>query len=104
IIRSSIAGIMDESDKKLLSRLVDLLNRERPHNWIDLHNLRVIKYGSTLHLDCHLTLPWYLNINEAHKETKRLEELVQKEFGGSIELFVHTDPCVDFSCNICEKN
>lgn len=104
IIRSSIAGIMDESDKELLTRLVALLNKERPNNWIDLHNLRVIKYGATLHLDCHLTLPWYLNIYDAHKETNMLEELVQEEFGGSIELFVHIDPCVDFSCNICEKD
>jgi cation diffusion facilitator family transporter len=103
ILRSSIAGIMDESDQDLLARLVDLLNRERPEDWIDLHNLRVIKYGSTLHLDCHLTLPWYLNVFEAHNRIKILEKLIQTEFGDSIEIFVHIDACRDFSCNICEK-
>ena len=36
-----------------------------------LHNLRVIKYGSTLHIDCHLTLPWYLNISEAHRQHRK---------------------------------
>jgi len=47
IIRSSLAGIMDEIDKELLSRLVIVLNNNRHANinWIDLHNLRVIKYG-----------------------------------------------------------
>lgn len=103
IIRSSIAGIMDESDENLLTRLVDLLDRERSKNWVDLHNLRVIKYGSTLHIDCHLTVPWFMNVLDAHSEVKLLEKLVRREFGDSIEVFVHTDVCMDFSCDICEK-
>jgi cation diffusion facilitator family transporter len=103
IIRSSIAGIMDESDEELLAKMVDLLNKNRPENWIDLHNLRVIKYGSTLHLDCHLTLPWYLNVHEAHKEIDVLAAWVRREFGESLELFVHTDGCMEFSCKICSK-
>lgn len=103
ILRRSIAGIMDEADIKLLTRLVDLLNRNRSENWVDLHNLRVIKYGSVLHLDCHLTVPWFLNINEAHLEIDALADLVRKEFGETMELFVHTDGCLPFSCKICTK-
>lgn len=103
IIRSSVAGIMDEADKNLLSRLVILLNANRKPNWIDLHNLRVIKYGSVLHMDCHLTVPWYLNVHEAHREIDALAELVRKEFGESVEFFVHSDGCLPFSCRICDK-
>ena len=58
IIRSSIAGIMDEADEKLLKKMVEMLNVNRKENWVDLHNLRIIKYGTTIHLDCHLTVPW----------------------------------------------
>jgi divalent metal cation (Fe/Co/Zn/Cd) transporter len=57
---------MDEADIELLKKIVDLLNKNKRENWVDLHNLRVIKYGSILHIDCHLTVPWYLNVNEAH--------------------------------------
>lgn len=103
ILRKSIAGIMDEADKELLSKMVAVLNRHRRANWVDLHNLRVIKYGSILHLDCHLTLPWYLNLHEAHREIDALAELVRKEFGESMELFVHSDGCLPFSCRICSK-
>ena len=103
ILRHSIAGIMDEADIKLLSRLVDLLNNNRSENWVDLHNLRVIKYGSVLHIDCHLTVPWFLNVNEAHKEVDALAALVRKDFGEAVELFVHTDGCLPFSCKICNK-
>lgn len=104
ILRDSIAGIMDEADEKILNRLVELLNRERRPDWVDLHNLRVIKYGSVLHLDCHLTLPWYLNIHEAHQEVDALSEKVRVEFGESVELFVHTDGCLPFSCALCIKD
>lgn len=103
ILRKSIAGIMDEADTVLLDRFVGILNANRKENWIDLHNLRVIKYGSILHVDCHLTVPWYLNVHEAHKEIDALAELVRKEFGESLELFVHSDGCLPFSCKICSK-
>ncbi|HNA17908.1 MAG TPA: cation diffusion facilitator family transporter, partial [Ferruginibacter sp.] len=101
ILRSSVAGIMDEADMALLEKLVQTLNANRRPNWIDLHNLRIIKYGSRLHLDCHLTVPWYLNVHEAHREIDALSSLVKNEFGESVELFVHSDGCLDFSCRIC---
>ncbi len=104
IIRTSIAGIMDESDTELLAELVATLNHNRRENWIDLHNLRIIKYGSILHLDCHQTVPWYLNVNEAHAEIDALAEPVRKAFGESLELFVHSDGCLEFSCRICSKS
>ena len=104
IVLSSIAGIMDKADLSLLERMVTLLNKNRPVNWVDLHNLRVIKYGAVLHLDCHLTLPWYLNVHEAHEEIDHLATLVRSEFGESLELFVHSDGCLPFSCQICEKS
>ncbi len=103
IVRSSVAGIMDEADAELLNKLVLMLNQHRRENWIDLHNLRIIKYGGTIHLDCHLTVPWYLNVHEAHKEIDELSGLVKKEYGESVELFVHSDGCLDFSCSICTK-
>lgn len=103
ILRKSIAGIMDEADIELLKRIVDVLNNNRKENWIDLHNLRVIKYGSVLHIDCHLTVPWYLNVKEAHDEVDALSSLVRREFGESVELFVHVDGCLPFSCKVCNK-
>lgn len=103
IFRRSIAGIMDEADEQLLTEMVNILNNNRQENWVDLHNLRVIKYGSVLHLDCHLTVPWYLNIHEAHKEIDALAKFIREKFGESLELFVHSDGCLPFQCHICSK-
>jgi cation diffusion facilitator family transporter len=104
ITRKSLAGIMDEADQKILTQMVDLLNRNRQENWIDMHNLRVIKFGSVLHVDCHVTVPWYLNVRESHIEIDRLTEIITHEFGESVEFFVHADGCLDFSCSICTKH
>lgn len=103
IIRSSLAGIMDEADMELLDKFISVLNQNKQENWIDIHNLRVIKYGSLLHIDCHFTVPWYLNVHEAHKEIDALALLIKNQFGDAIELFVHTDGCLPFSCSICNK-
>ena len=103
IIRQSLAGIMDQQDMALLQQLVQVLNDNKKVNWVDLHNLRVIKYGSQLHIDCHLTVPWYLNVHEAHAEIDDLINLIRTNFKDSIEFFVHTDGCLPFSCKLCKK-
>jgi cation diffusion facilitator family transporter len=103
IIRTSLAGIMDEADQELLNKVIVVLNQKRQENWIDLHNLRVIKYGSLLHVDCHLTVPWFFNVHQAHDQIDALALLIKNEFGDAIEFFVHTDGCLPFSCSICSK-
>ena len=100
IIRKSLAGIMDEADMQLLKRMVRILNNNRRSNWIDIHNLRIIKYGPVLHIDCHLTVPFYLNVLEAHNEVEALQQLIRSEFGDTVELFVHTDGTYPVSCRI----
>ena len=100
IIKKSLAGIMDEADMKLLERIVRLLNKNRRPQWIDIHNLRIIKYGNVLHIDCHLTVPYYLNVLEAHKEIDALQDFIKSEFGESVEMFVHTDGSYPVSCAV----
>lgn len=102
IMRKSVAGIMDEADTELLQQMVTLLNKKRQPKWIDLHNLRIIRYGNQMHVDCHLTLPWYLNVHEAHAQVDLLTDTIQQEFGSSLEIFTHTDGCLPFSCRICQ--
>jgi cation diffusion facilitator family transporter len=103
IARKSVAGIMDEADEKILGKVIVLLNNSRMPNWIDIHNLRVIKFGNVLHVDCHMTVPWYLNVREAHEEIDRLRKLIQSEFGSVMEFFVHSDGCIPNCCPVCIK-
>lgn len=104
IMRKSVAGIMDEADKSLLAEMIRLINAHRSENWIDLHNLRVIKYGSILHIDAHLTVPWYFDVRQAHREVDVFSDIIRKQYGASLELFVHSDGCIEGpQCPICMK-
>lgn len=103
VIKSSMAGIMDEVDYDLVKEIVILLNQNRHTEWIDVHNLRVIKYGTALHVDCHITIPWYFDTRQAHAEVDRLEELLAANTEKTIEFFIHVDPCIPESCSICNK-
>jgi len=105
IVRRSIAGIMDEADTNLLNEMVGLMNAHRRNNWVDLHNLRVIKFGSILHVDAHLTLPWYFTVKDAHREIDVFSDIIKEEYGESMELFIHSDECDEGpQCPICIKS
>lgn len=102
IIRESLAGIMDESDRTLLNEIIEYAQENRQASWIDLHNLRVIKYGSILHIDAHLTMPYYYTVEQAHKQVNAFENLIKEKYGTQVELFIHIDDCLEFSCEICK--
>ena len=101
VLRRSLAGIMDEADLALLKNVVKVLQAQRRAQWIDLHNLRVVQYGEVLHIDAHMTLPWYYRVAAAEKEIHALEELIRQHFGGKVELFIHIDGCMPYSCKLC---
>ncbi len=101
ITRQSVARLMDETDVPTLHRVVNLLNVHRDSNWIDVHNLRVQKYGADLHIDCHLTLPYYWELTQVHNEVHHFENTLKAGFQGEVEIFVHTDPCISECCHYC---
>lgn len=104
LLRESIAGIMDEADYQLIENMVKHLEKHRNQNWIDVHNFRVIKYGTTLHVDCHVTLPYYFPTRQSHDEVKNFEQVVNESSQSPVELFVHIDPCEPpKNCVICRK-
>ncbi len=104
LMRRSISGLMDETDMQVVDKVIAILSAERVPNWIDIHNMRVQQYGNNYHIDCHITMPYYLTLTEAHDEMKRVEVLVNKGFEGSeVEFFIHMDPCIPTCCHYCLK-
>jgi cation diffusion facilitator family transporter len=101
LIRRSVAGLMDETDFIIVTDIVNLLSDQRRDEWIDIHNLRAQKYGSELHIDCHLTLPNYFDLNRVHTEVKLVDKLINTKAGITTELFIHTDPCLPDCCHYC---
>jgi len=102
LLRKSLAGLMDETDPEIIADLLVVLNQNRKTSWIDMHNLRVVKYGANYHMDAHITLPWYWSLEQAHEEVSAVDKVVADKFHRDIELFLHADPCIPASCSICE--
>ncbi|MFI5221783.1 MAG: cation diffusion facilitator family transporter [Bacteroidia bacterium] len=102
LVRKSLAGLLDEADENVLNEVLKVLNENRNPNWIDIHNLRVQQYGSSFHIDCHITLPWFNDLQSSHDELKKMESLIETQFDERVELFIHPDPCIPLSCGICQ--
>lgn len=103
LLRRSISGLMDETDMQFVDRVIQILNANRRAVWIDVHNMRVQQYGNNYHIDCHVTMPYYLELSQAHDELKAIETLVNRELpAGEVEFFIHTDPCIPICCHYCQ--
>jgi len=103
ILKKSVTSLLDEADIEKLDLLVKEMQKHRRDPWIDIHNLRVIKYGTSLLVDCHITLPWYNSLEDTHYEFSSVEKLIQESLGSDVEFFIHADPCVPpKSCGVCQ--
>ena len=104
VLKKALDGIMDKADLEILEQTVECLNKHRSDEWIDIHNLRVIKYGTKLHIEMHLTLPFDMTIAEMEKENRLLHESVESMFEGAVDLMMMPEPCKEFSCIHCNKD
>ena len=98
LVRRSFAGLMDAMDPALIQQVVDLVNRHRRDEWIDIHNLRAWRSGRLVHIDLHLILRGDLTLDEAHTEAVNLEKALINGFAGNASVLVHMDPCIDQKC------
>ena len=101
ILRRAVSGLMDESDTATVSEVIAELQAQRRPPWIDVHNLRVQRYGANLHIDCHMQMPYYFSLEQIHTELKDIEYLIRTRFAVEVEMFVHADPCTFAACSLC---
>jgi len=103
LVRRSVGGLMDEVNPNSVEAVVELLNKTRIPTWIDIHNLRVQQYGGDRHIDLHLTLPYYLDLNQVHDEVQAVEKVLEEDWPGMMEVFIHADPCIpEKCCHYCQ--
>lgn len=102
LTRKSVGGLMDESNIELVKDIVKILQENRSYSWIDVHNLRAQQYGAELHVDCHVTLPYYFDLNAVHQEISNIDRLINVSGAYKTELFIHADPCLPACCNYCK--
>ncbi len=101
LVRESFAGLMDSSDRRIINRISEVLNKHRKAKWIDVHKVRARCVGSLVFVDLHIILPRNLQLWEAHEEAREIERLIQEEFTEPVEVLIHIDPCCGSDCETC---
>lgn len=102
IVRKSLSGIMDEQDPDLLEQIIQILEENRKKEWIDVHNMKIQQFGAHLHIDAHITLPWYYSLRDAHNEMEKVIILLAKNTKRTVEFNFHMDDCKPISCSVCQ--
>jgi len=100
LIRSSIGGLMMETDHKILEQISELLINHQKDYIIDIHHLRFWQSAEKVFIDFHLTLPYYFNIKQAHD----IEDEISNAFFSIIpnsEVRMHFDFCDSSLCKYC---
>ncbi len=102
IFRRSTAALIDETDPETLEHLATTFNKNRRPGVIDIHMTKVIRSGRFHHVDCHLVLPEFWSVGEAHPFTTQFENDVIADYDGDGEINFHVDPCYRDFCSTCD--
>lgn len=102
IIKKNIGGLLDEADLESVDVLTQKMNNHLRPEIIDIHNLRIIRSGSFHHIDAHLVVPYFLDIQNVHELIDVFEKQVVNEYPFEGEFAFHTDPCYQNYCRVCE--
>lgn len=100
LMRESVGGLMNETDKNILDKIVTMLIRIKREYWIDIHHLRFLKSGERIFVDFHIILPYYFSIKQSHLEEQYIESELMKIFPNS-GVRLHADYCSSDICKYC---
>ena len=104
VLKKSAEDTMDRADESLLSDVSALICEYRHDDWIDVFNLRLIKYGPKIYIDMKIVLPRSMTIEQEDMELREVNEAVRAKFGDNVEMSITAVPCRDFDCAHCERN
>ncbi len=93
ILWKTMDNLLDKADMELLEDVARTLNEAQNDEWIDIHNAKILKYGSRIHLDCDLTIPWFYTITQGHQIADDFKDVLRSKYADRITFNIHIDPC-----------
>ncbi len=104
VVKESMDGVMDRRDLELVSEVAVLIKDHRHEHWVDVHDLRITKYGPMIHLDAHIILPRYMTVEQQYEEIKEVRSAISEKFGDVLDIVIMCEPCNDSHCHICNMD
>jgi cation diffusion facilitator family transporter len=94
--------LIDGQDIDTLKLIATLFKKHYRPGVIQIHFTRVIRSGNYHHIDCHMVIPEFWSVLEAHDFSEKFERSVIKDYLVDGELHIHHDPCHKAFCESCE--
>jgi cation diffusion facilitator family transporter len=101
LVRSAVAGLMDEADESILAAVAEELEKGRDPWCIDVHGLRAWRSGAFHHADLHVCVPRYFDAGRLHEIDTALKRRVLGAVARPGDVIVHFDPCLPRDCEGC---
>jgi cation diffusion facilitator family transporter len=101
LIRSGYI-LVDAHDVDTIKLIAKLFEKHYRPGVIQIHFTRVIRSGSYHHIDCHMVIPEFWTVVEAHDFSERFEKSIIQDYPVDGEFHIHHDPCRRAFCESCE--
>jgi cation diffusion facilitator family transporter len=101
ILRRNSGALLDETDDEALQEVSDVVTKNRKPGIVDIHNLRMIRSGNFHHIDAHMVVPYFWDVERAHSVAHEFETNVVRDYGCDGEIAFHMDPCQRLYCKVC---
>ncbi len=102
LVKQSASGLLDAEDLKILNRLAEIFEKYAGDGVIQIHHTKVIRAGWFHHIDAHVVVPEFWNVEEAHQRLDTFENNVIKDYEYGGEANFHLDPCKRNYCAVCD--
>lgn len=106
VLREAFSGLTDELDPKILKEVSlafqKVADAGSAPGLIDVHAVRFIRSGSFHHVDAHLVVPRFWDVEKTHLFMEDLEKKVVSAYRFDGEMAFHIDPCNSDDCSSCE--
>lgn len=104
VLKHSVQDIMDKADDFITEDVVSCIRSYRHDDWIDVYNVRIIKYGPRLYVDMHVVFPSGMTVLQISEEYSELLSALKEKYGEDIELTVNPVPCKVTDCVFCSRD
>ncbi len=101
LLRHAVSGLMDQVDPETLDEVVRVLEAQRGESLIDAHGLRSWRSGARRHVDLHVAVPRYFDVERIHRIHDAIEAELFFDADPPGDVVVHFDPCDATLCRHC---
>lgn len=102
IARQAVGALIDEVAPEFLGELAEAFEKNRRPGVVDIHLVKMIRSGKFHHIDGHLVVPEFWQVDHAHELMDAFEKDVVASYPFDGEINFHLDPCNQRYCSVCE--